>query len=74
MVFLCSLLFVCVLLPFSPSEPSVMDRLLALEKRVMNGGDKDKPDDSRKEIQVSSPTPKLEFITLGVVLPCIKWL
>ncbi|KAK5881182.1 hypothetical protein CesoFtcFv8_022013 [Champsocephalus esox] len=35
----------------SPSEPSVMDRLLALEKRVMNGGDKDKPDDSRKEIQ-----------------------
>ncbi|XP_034070505.1 kinesin-like protein KIF22 isoform X3 [Gymnodraco acuticeps] len=35
----------------SPSEPSVMDRLLALEKRVMNGGDKDKPDDSREEIQ-----------------------
>ncbi|XP_033975348.1 kinesin-like protein KIF22 isoform X2 [Trematomus bernacchii] len=41
----------------SPSEPSVIDRLLALEKLVMNCGDKDKPgmlgdtDDSLKKIQ-----------------------
>ncbi|KAI9536709.1 Kinesin-like protein kif22 [Dissostichus eleginoides] len=36
----------------SPSEPSMMDRLLALEKLLINCSDKDKPgmDDSRKEI------------------------
>ncbi|KAF3853555.1 hypothetical protein F7725_014243 [Dissostichus mawsoni] len=36
----------------SPSEPSMMDRLLALEKLLINCSEKDKPgmDDSRKEI------------------------